>query len=154
MSNLGEVVASSTDAQATAAGTLGAYLGLAADISGDFSLYQLVEDWLSTDNSVSDSLDAITIGLQNLGQLLGQLQGQIVGSDKLQQLRDIDQGINPAVAVAAQLPALLKSNPPPTQDYKLSAIKTCVEAVQFFSLYDDKWQVPRSDFPYPLDSFS
>jgi hypothetical protein len=154
MSNLGEVVAAPNDANATASGTLGAYLGLAADVSGVISLVQLVEDWISTDNSVSDSLNKITIGLQNLGQLLSQLEGTIAGNDKLQRMRDIDQGILPALAVAAQLPALLASHSPPPQDVIDDRILTCVQAVQFFSDQDDKWEVVRSDFPYPLDMFT
>src|SRR5262249_5006256 len=89
-----------------------------------------------------------------IGQQLGQLEGQVAGSDKLQRMRDIDQGINPALAVAEQLPAMLSASPPPSQEFKLAQIQTCVGAVLFFSDYDDKWQVVRADFPFLFDPFS
>jgi hypothetical protein len=158
MSNLADLLKDLGASDSDATKFTGDFLGTAADLSGYVSALQLIGGWIATDNNVSNSLNEIRAMLQQIGQQLGkladQLEGQVAGSDKLQRMRDIDQGINPAVAVAAQLPAILSAHPPPTQDFKLAQIHICVEAVLFFSDYDDKWQVVRADFPYPLNTFS
>ncbi len=83
--------------------------GLLADASGGIGLLQLaygeVENLISPDLSLQDVLNAIQVEFS-------QLQGQVAASDKLQRMRDVDLGINPAVAVFEQLPAIMASTPP------------------------------------------
>jgi hypothetical protein len=131
--------------------TFGAIFGAAADLSGGIGLVQLgfsvAESLLSQDDELQSILNAIQAEFN-------QLQGQIAAADKLQRMRDIDSGINPAVGVFQQLPAMLAATPPPSTDFKLSQIQICVDAVNFFADYDDKWQVVAADMPYYSDSWS
>ena len=119
MSNLGDIAG----ANANAMNKVGGMLGLLADISGAIGLVQLTYDEVQgltgSDLSLQDVLNAIQTAFS-------QLEGQIAASDKLQRMRDVDMGINPAVAVLEQLPAIVKSTPPPSQDFKLTQIQTCL----------------------------
>jgi hypothetical protein len=128
----------------TAAGILGGAIGLTADVS---AAVDIIEGLLSDNASVQDVLNTITTDFNKINAILS-------ASDKLQRMRDIDQGINPAVTVFQQLPAILASVPPVTQDFKLAQIQTCTQAVLFFSNYDDKWQVVQADSPYYSDEWS
>lgn len=147
MSNLGDIAG----ANANAMNKVGGMLGLLADISGAIGLVQLTYDEVQgitgSDLSLQDVLNAIQTAFS-------QLEGQIAASDKLQRMRDVDLGINPAVAVLEQLPAIMKSTPPPSQDFKLTQIQTCLESVLFFTDYDDKWQAAKADLPYYSDGWS
>jgi hypothetical protein len=122
---------------------LGGAIGLVADAS---AVYGVIESIISSDASLQDVLNAITADFNQIGAILS-------ASDRLQRMRDVDQGINPAVTVFQSLPAILSSVPPVTQDYKLAQIQTCVQAVLFFN-YDDKWQVVQADSPYYSDDWS
>jgi hypothetical protein len=129
----------------------GALAGTLADFAGAIGAVQLtvslIESFFPQDDSMKQILSAIQAGFQ-------QLEGQIAASDKLQRMRDVDQGINPAVGVFEQLPAILNTRPPVSQDFKLSQIQTCLDAVQFFTDFDDKWMAVQADWPYYSDSWS
>lgn len=148
MSNLSDLLQAlkldHVKAISTTASILGGAIGLTADVS---AVVDVVEGLLSSDASVQDVLNAITADFNKINAILS-------ASDKLQRMRDIDQGINPAVTVFQQLPAILSSVPPVTQDFKLAQIQTCIQAVLFFSNYDDKWQVVQADSPYYSDEWS
>lgn len=147
MSNLGDIA----DSNKEAIDRVGGVFGLLADASGGIGLLQLtygeVENLISPDLSLQDVLNAIQVEFS-------QLQGQVAASDKLQRMRDVDLGINPAVAVLEQLPAIITSTPPPSQDFKLTQIQKCMESVLFFTDYDDKWQAVKADLPYYSDGWS
>lgn len=131
----------------------GDIFGVLADLSGAIGFLQLT-GFLSTDDKLQGTLSAINDDLNQIAQLVQQLEGQIAASDKLQRMRDIDQGIGPAVAVFQQLPAIVTAKPPATEDFKLTQIQTCLEAVLFFTDFDDKWQVVQADLPYFTDAWS
>ena len=131
----------------------GDLLGVLADLSGTIGFLQLT-GFLSVDDKLQGTLSAIYDDLNQISQLVQQLEGQVATSDKLQRMRDIDQGIGHAVAVFQQLPAILTAVPSPTEDFKLTQIQTCLEAVLFFTDFDDKWQVVGADLPYFTDAWS
>jgi hypothetical protein len=126
-------------------------LGTLADLSGTIGLiqfgYSVYQDLSGKDDELQTVLAAIQAGFN-------QLQGQISASDKLQRMRDIDNGINEAFGVFQQLPAWLAANPPLTEEFKLDKISICVDAVDFFSASDVRWQVAAADMPYYSDSWS
>ena len=148
MSNLSDLVQAlagdHAKALTTTVGILGGAIGLVADVS---AVHDVIEGFLSSDASVQDILTTITADFKNINAILS-------ASDKLQRMRDIDQGINPAVAVFQSLPAILSSVPPVTQDFKLAQIETCIQTVLFFSNYDDKWQVVQAESPAYSDAWS
>lgn len=131
--------------------TTGEIFGTLADFSGAIGFAQLavetIEGLFSQDSELQDLLNSLLASV-------AALHAQISASDKLQRMRDIDEGINGAVGVFGQLPAILSSNPPVSQDYKEGQIQTCVDAVLFFTDYDDKWQAVWADMPYYSDSWS
>lgn len=143
--------------QKTADG-IGASLGIVADASGavggGVALLQAFGVLSSDDDEIKDMLNQIQQQLNQIQTELQQLKAQATASDKLQRMRDVDNGINPAVGVFEQLPAILSSTPLPTTDFKLTQIQTCVDAVLFFSDFDEKWQVVQSDMPYYSDSWN
>jgi hypothetical protein len=118
-----------------------------ADFSGTIGLVQFIIGLNKHDDQLKPVLNAIQAGFK-------QLEDQIAASDKLQRMRDVDQGINPAVGVFEQLPAILTSTPPASQDFKLQQIQICQDAVLFFTEYDDKWQAVWADLPYYSDFWS
>lgn len=100
-------------------------------------------------------MQQILAAIENaFSQVVDQLQSQIAAGDKLARMRHIDAGINPAVAVFEQLPAILSSQPPVSQDFKLTQINSCLNSVLFFADYDDKWQAVAAGLPYYSDSWS
>ncbi len=151
MSNISELKDIIDKGDASALTTTGAIFGTLADISGGIGFVQLaigaIEGLISQDDSLQQILGTIQAAFT-------ELQAQISASDKLQRMRDVDQGINPAMAVFEQLPAILAAEPPPSQDFKLTQIQTCIEAVLFFADYEDKWQAVKTDLRYYSDSWS
>lgn len=147
MSNLGDL----TDTHNKALLFTGNLLGTLADFSGAIGFVQLtigfVEGLTSQDVTLQNLLNAIQA-------IYVDLQGQIGASDKLQRMRDVDQGINAAVGVFEQLPAIMSANPPPSEDFKLTQIQICLDAALFFADYDDKWQAVQVDLPYYSDSWT
>jgi hypothetical protein len=150
MSNLSELL-DIGDKDTGCIKTVGQVFGTLADFSGAIGFVQLavdtVEGLFSHDSDLQETLNALAASV-------AQLHNQIASSDKLQRMRDIDEGINPAVGVFAQLPAILSSSPPVSQDFKEAQIQTCLDAALFFADYDDKWQVVWADMPYYSDPWS
>jgi hypothetical protein len=130
-----------------ALGVVGSLFGTLADLSGTIGLVQFISGLIAHDNELKPMLNAIQDGFK-------QLEGQIAASDKLQRMRDVDEGIYLAVGVFEQLPAILTSTPPASQDFKLQQIQTCEDAVLFFTDYDDKWQSAWADLKYYRDPWS
>jgi hypothetical protein len=151
MSNLSDLIDAIEKSHSDAVNLTGDILGTLADASGALGFVQLTVDFIegltSQDLSLQNLLSAIQAGFS-------QLQGQISASDKLQRMRDVDQGINLAVGVFEQLPAILAASPPPSEDFKLTQIQTCVDAALFFADYDDKWQAVQADLPYYSDPWT
>jgi hypothetical protein len=151
MSNLKDLLTDIFADNATATAKAGDIIGTLADLSGAVGFIQLgigaIESFFTQDDELQSVLTAIETAF-------GQLQGQIAATDKLQRMRDIDQGITPAAAVFQQLPAIVGTNPPPSTDFKLTQIQTCIDAVIFFTDFDDKWKVVQADMPYYSDSWS
>jgi hypothetical protein len=151
MSNLSDLIDAITKGQSSAVSLTGNILGALADASGAIGFAQLtvgfIESLTSQDLSLQDLLSTIQAGFS-------QLQGQLASSDKLQRMRDVDQGINLAVGVFEQLPAILAASPPVSSDFKLAQIQTCVDAALFFADYDDKWQAVQVGLPYYSDSWT
>ncbi len=142
MANLDDLL----DADQEALEFAGNLLGTLADISGATGI-NFVQDLLSQDLTLQNLLSAIQT-------IYADLQGQIAASDKLQRMRDVDQGINAAVGVFAQLPAIMSASPPLSEDFKFAQIQTCLDAALFFADYDDKWQAVQVDLPYYSDSWT
>jgi hypothetical protein len=126
---------------------IGSIFGMLADFSGTIGLVQFISSLIKHDDELKPLLNAIQDGFR-------QLESQIAASDKLQRMRDVDEGINPAVGVFEQLPAILTSTPPASQDFELEQIQICLDAVLFFTDYDDKWQAVWADLPYYSDPWS
>lgn len=151
MSNLSELLDNIGDKDTGCIKTVGLVFGALADFSGAIGFVQLavdtVEGLFSHDSDLQETLNALTASV-------AQLHNQIASSDKLQRMRDIDEGINPAVGVFAQLPAILSSSPPVSQDFKEAQIQTCLDAALFFADYDDKWQAVWADMSYYSDPWS
>jgi hypothetical protein len=146
MSNLSDLLKAITDSNSSAVGIAGDVIGTAADFSGAAgAVLQLIGLFAPKDDELQNLLQTIQSGFSQL-----QLQGS--ASDKLQRMRDIDQGINAAVGVFEQLPAIVASSPTP--DFCLAQIQICVDAVLFFSDFDDKWQAVQTDLPYYSDSWN
>ncbi|HEX3682049.1 MAG TPA: hypothetical protein VHU83_05850 [Bryobacteraceae bacterium] len=147
MSNLSDLLAAlnldHVSAIKTAGGILGGAIGLTADVS---AAVDVIESLVSSDPSVQDVLNTITADFNKLNAILS-------AEDKLERMRDIDQGMKDAVAVFLDLQATITSVPPVTQDYKEAQITICVAAVNFFD-NDDKWQVNQADSPYYSDQWS
>jgi hypothetical protein len=151
MSNLSDLYNEIFTSNSTAVKYAGNILGTLADVGGAVGLgLQIISALTSKDDELAGVLSAIQT---DFGQLQAELKGEFAASDKLQRMRDVDQGINPAVGVFEQLPAMLAAAPPPTSDFRLAQIQTCVDAVLFFSDFDDKWQSVQADLPYYSDSW-
>ncbi len=151
MSNLSELIDNINDAQEDSNNLGGDILGTVADVSGNLGLIALgvnfVESLLPQDNQ----LQTVLATIQND---FNALSSQIAAGDKLARMRDVDQGINPALGVFEQLPAIMSQHPPPSSDFILTQIQTCIDSVQFFTDFDDKWQAVQADLPYYSDSWS
>lgn len=158
MSNLNDLFNDIGLENVTGIKTAGDVFGTLADLSGAVGFVQLgislIESFSSQDDELKQVLNAIQADFKQLSDQVAQLSGQVAASDKLQRMRDIDQGINAAVGVFEQLQANLSSTPPVSQDFKQSQIQTCLDAVLFFTDYDDKWQVVGTDLPYYSDAWS
>jgi hypothetical protein len=128
----------------------GIIFGTLADFSGAIGFVQLgvdtIEGFFSHDSDVQGELEVLQASLTAL-------HGQLAASDKLQRMRDIDNGINDAFGVFEQLRAILSSDPPVSQADKLSAIRTCQDAALFFD-NDEKWQTVWADMNYYSDHWS
>jgi hypothetical protein len=147
MANLGDLAKDLNDKDGSAIDAVGAAFGTIADFGGAItSVIQLVELFLPQDNQLADILTAIQSDFEQIDQILG-------AEDKLERMRDIDSGINPAVGVLQQLPDILQniSSLPPA--YILQQIQTCLDAVIFFDV-DDKWQAVDSSVPLYKDLWS
>ena len=142
MSNLGDIFGSSKEV----IDRVGGVFGLLADVSGDIGLLQLA-GVIQQDLSVQDVLNAIQTEFS-------QLEGQIAANDKLQRMRDVDIGINPAVNVFDGLQAMMTYTPPLDREYKQTQIDICRGSVEFFTDYDDKWQAAKADLPFYSDGWS
>jgi hypothetical protein len=152
MSNISDLVETITGSNSDATDLAGAILGTLADLGGAAGAITAVYDQLSSqDDSLQQILSAIQ---QAFAQVVDQLQSQIAAGDNLARMRDIDTGINPAVSVFEQLPAILSSQPPASQDYKLAQIEACINAVLFFTDYDDKWKAVAAGLPSYSDTWS
>jgi hypothetical protein len=151
MSNINDLLKDLDENNTTGINIAGDVIGVIADVGGAIGFVQLavevIQGFFTQDNQLQDLMSAMQADFT-------QLEGQIAASDKLQRMRDIDQGINPAVGVFLQLPAILATNPPPSSDFILTQIQTCVDSALFFADFDDKWQAVRVDMPYYSDAWS
>jgi hypothetical protein len=150
VANLSELVNEIWDYDAGGIRITGAILGTLADISGAVGFLQigvgLITSFFSSDNQLQQALAIIQKDFNELTRF-------IAAEDKLARMRDIDAGINPALAVFQQLPAIL-DGPPLSREYILSKIETCLGAALFFAENDDKWKVVWKSIPYYSDKWS
>jgi hypothetical protein len=138
------------DADTHALDATGIIFGALADTSGAIGFVQLgvgiIEGLFSHDSDVQGELETLQAGLTAL-------HGQLAASDKLQRMRDIDNGILDGYGVFEQLPAILSNNPSGGQGDKLLAIRTCLDAALFFDV-DERWQTVWADMIYYSDYWS
>jgi hypothetical protein len=129
----------------------GDLIGTLADFSGAIGAVQLtisaIESIFASDDGMKDALAAIQAGFNQLGS-------QFAASDKLQKMRDIDEAIDPAVGVFEQLPAILATVPAVDQNYRLSQIQICEDAVIAFTDDESKWLAAQAHLPYYSDDWS
>jgi hypothetical protein len=146
MSNLSDLMKDIFSIENNATKQAGDIIGTMADLSGAVGLVQLVESIVDQDNQLQDMFNAIMNEFLQVNQLLK-------AEEKLARMRDVDNGINPAVGVFQQLPAML-IDPNLTAEYILQQIQICLDSLNFFSSYDDKWQTVYQEFPYYSDGWS
>jgi hypothetical protein len=147
MSNLSDLMKDIFSQEGDTIKGAGDILGTLADLGGSIQLaVSAVELFVGQDSQLQDILNAITEDFQQVDQLIS-------AGDKLARMRDVDLGINPAEGVFQQLPQIL-TGPQLSQEYILEQIQICLDALNFFSNYDDKWQVAYGEFPYYSDGWS
>jgi hypothetical protein len=150
MSNLSDLMKDIFHEQNDAITKAGDILGTLADLSGAVGSVQLgisvVESIVGQDDQLQDMFNAIMNEFQQVNQMLRT-------EEKLARMRDVDNGINSAVGVFQQLPAML-IEPHLSAEYKLGQVQICLDSLNFFSNYDDKWQTVYQEFPYYTDGWS
>src|ERR1700689_1099452 len=118
MSNLSDLMKDIFNQEGGTIKDAGDILGALADLGGSIQLaVSAVELFVGQDSQLQDILKTITEDLQQVDQL-------IKAGDKLQQMRDVDPGINPADAVFQQWPQIL-TGPQLSQEYILEQIQIC-----------------------------
>jgi hypothetical protein len=148
MGNLSDLVQGITKGNKTGIEMAGAVVGTLSDVVGYVKVGVEVVNYLL---SKDDELQQVLASIQ---KDFDQLTSFIAAEDKLARMRDIDAGINPALAVFQQLPAILDRLPSLSQDFILSQIQTCLGAALFFAEHDDKWQAVWRSIPYYSDEWS
>jgi hypothetical protein len=147
MANLGDLYKDLNGQESVSMDELGAMFGVIADYAGAVNfIAQVIGFFLPKDNQLADVLNAIQSDFTQIAQMLG-------AEDKLERMRDIDAGINPAIGVLQQLPDIaqnLQSLPP---SFILQQIQTCIDSALFFD-FDDKWQAVVGSVPVYSDGWS
>lgn len=148
MSNLSDLVQGITKGNKTGIEMASAVVGTLSDVVGYVKVgVDLVNTLLSNDDELQQVLTTIQKDFD-------QLTSFIAAEDKLERMRDIDVGINPAVTVFEQLPDMLDELPSLSHDFILNQIQTCLGAALFFADYNDKWQAVWRSIPYYSDQWS
>jgi hypothetical protein len=159
--NLSDLIqaVSTTNADGTAkavdtVGAVGASLGLLADVSGAVGFVQIATSLV---NTILGKDDQVTAALNQLQMEMQELQAAVKAEDTLERLRDLEQAINPAATVLAQLKADIAQQPPVTNEYRLQQVQTCLAAViELTDMQgtDNKWRVVYNDQNFYSDGWN
>lgn len=142
-----------TEKAVDAVDAIGSSMGLLADVSGAVGFVQLASSLV---NTILGKDDQVTAALNQLQQEMQNLQAAVKAEDTLERLRNLEDAINPAASVLAQLKADVNQQPPVSTEYRLAQVQTCLAAVINLTDMqgtDNKWRVVYNDQTFYSDAW-
>ncbi len=123
----------------------GNLIGTLADFSGGVgAIAGLIESFESSDNQIAAALSQLQTDLE---QGFAQIDATLRATQIVSRQQALVASTAQAEATIQSLPAALKANPPVTEDYKLTQIQNCINALDSLD-QDVQWLTVMNDEVY------
>jgi hypothetical protein len=123
--NLASYLDAVSDANFSAVNAFGSFLGTLADIGGAIGLIESIASVFNPNQQDQYLAQA----LQAIQQYLAQMYSDLEKSFQEQSWVNLSELVSESEAVVQSLPTLMTEQPPPTDDFRVAQVETCLRSV-------------------------
>lgn len=127
--NLASYLDAVSDANFSAVNAFGSFLGTLADIGGALAFIETIVSLFNPDQEDQ----YLSQALQAIQQYLAQMFSDLEKSFQEQSWVNLSELVSGSSAVVQSLPALLTETPPPSADFRVAQVETCLQPVDALS---------------------